>query len=209
MANKSFQGLFSPLEVVSTNNLLKIQQDQCKIKMSRIYYSSIFKIYYLSLIALSMICIGLSLLKPYFEWSLLFFLDITITFLLFLETIYRGFMQGWSLYIRKVWNLIDNICIFVSVVLLWIGYDTAGGIGEINFISASTAIIIRCFVQFIRLALAIKRKGEQDIQVIDLNGISEADELPQHTDKNLKPEKKPAIRLANNKGYEESVDDSQ
>ena len=117
MAEKSFQGLFSPLEVVSTSALMKIQQDQCKIKMSRLYYSSVFKIYYLVLIALSLLCIAGNFLHSYYTSSIVFLLEITITVVLFVEVIYRGFMQGWSLYLKQFWNIVDIITILVSIIL--------------------------------------------------------------------------------------------
>ena len=73
-------------------------------------------------------------------------------------------------------------------------------------------IIIRAGIQFVRLALAIKKKKDQDIQIIDLNGISEGDEAPQHTEKNLKFKKETAVNKITDKekSYEISaVDESQ
>lgn len=211
MANKSFQGLFSPLEVVSTNKLLTIEQDQCKITMSRIYYSSIFKIYYISLIILCSACIFLTLLDFYEDSKILFLLEVVVCILLVFECIFRGFMQGWELFIKKLANAVDLIVTLVSIILLWLSYNIGGGIGEIDEIIAITVVVVRCGIQFLRLVRAVKRRREQDIQIIDLNGISESDEAPQHTEKNLKvPKSEEKIDIdESKKGYEESVDESQ
>lgn len=211
MANKSVHGLFSPLEVVSTNNLLKIQQDQCKIRMSRIYYSSIFKIYYLSLIVLCGICIFLTLFDFYQNTSILFLLEVLASALLVSECIYRGFMQGWNIYIKRVSNAVDLIITVVSIVMIWIGYQIGGGIGEIDEVTAIVILIVRCGIQLIRLVRALKRRKDQEIQIIDLNGISEGEEMPQHTEKNLRaprPSDKQR-KVGNKKHYEESVDESR
>ena len=206
MANKTFQGLFSPLEVVSTNNLLKIQQDQCKIKMSRIYYSSIFKVFYSSLIGLSLISIFLSFLRFYAENKLVIIMEVTITMMLILETLYRGFMQGWNEYMKQIWNIVDVLVTITSISLIWIGNSIGGGIGQVDTLSAITAIIVRCAIQFVRLILAIRKKSDQDIQIIDLNGISEGDEVPQHTEKNLKSQK-PEKSANKSAKFDESVDE--
>ena len=210
MANKSFQGLFSPLEVVSTNNLLKIQQDQCKIVMSRLYFSNVFKIYYILLMALLLIVISLLLIHIPTTSKLIFLFEIIITCCLVLETLFKGFMQGWLNYIKQFWNILDSLVTIGSIILLWIGADVSQGIGAIDDISASLAIIIRCGIQLFRLVMVIKRKGEQDVQIIDLNGISEGDEAPQNTEKNFKPQKKIASNLTSNKkNFEDSVDESR
>lgn len=210
MANKSFQGLFSPLEVVSTNNLLKIQQDQCKIAMSRLYFSNVFKIYYISLMVLLVIMISLLLFHIPATNKLVFLLEIVITCLLIIEFLYKGFMQGWLFYIKQVWNILDFLVIIGSIVLLWIGADIEQGIGAIDDISASLMIIVRCGIQLFRLVMVIRKKGEQDVQIIDLNGISEGDEAPQNTEKNFKPQKKTAInKKENEKHFDDSVDDSR
>lgn len=210
MANKSFQGLFSPLEVVSTNNLLKIQQDQCKIVMSRLYFSNVFKIYYISLIVLLVIVISLLLFHIPTTNRLIFLLEIIITCLLIIEALYKGFMQGWVLYIKQIWNILDFLVIIGSIVLLWIGADIDQGIGAIDDVSASLIIIVRCGIQLFRLFMVIKKKGEQDVQIIDLNGISEGDEAPQNTEKNFKPQKSTVInKKENEKNFDYSVDDSR
>jgi hypothetical protein len=210
MANKSFQGLFSPLEVVSTNNLLKIQQDQCKIVMSRLYFSNVFKIYYISLIVLLITVISLLLIHIPTTSKLIFLLEIIITCCLFVETLFKGFMQGWLNYFKQFWNILDSLVTVGSIILLWIGADISQGIGAIDDISASLAIIIRCGIQLFRLIMVIKRKGEQDVQIIDLNGISEGDEAPQNTEKNFRPQKKTTNNLTSNKkNFEDSVDESR
>ena len=116
MANKSFQGLFSPLEVVSTNALLKIQQDQCKVNLSRIYYSVIFKIFYLSLVALSLICIGITLLEN-IPSGIVFLIELTVTLMLIFDTVFRGFMLGWLLFIKQFWNILDLLVNILSICL--------------------------------------------------------------------------------------------
>ena len=206
MANKSFQGLFSPLEVVSTNALLKIQQDQCKVNLSRIYYSVIFKIFYLSLVALSLICIGITLLEN-IPSGIVFLIELTVTLMLIFDTVFRGFMLGWLLFIKQFWNILDLLVNILSICLFWIGFETKGGIGEIDSITAILIIIVRTAFQFSRLVLTLRKKKEQDIQIIDLNGISEGDEVHQHTDKNFK-----IPNVAENrkkKSFEDCEDESQ
>jgi Ion transport protein len=206
MANKSFQGLFSPLEVVSANNLMKIEQNQCRIKMSRLYYSSVFKIFYMVLIALSIIAIGLTLLEIIVKLSVLLLIEVTLTIMLVFETFFRGFMQGWKDYFKQKFNIIDSVVNFFSICLFWIGYHLGGVLGEIDSIVAIVAIIVRASFLFFRLILAIRRKKEQDVQIIDLNGISESDEVPQQTEKIMKLKKDGIIKT--NKPYRDSEEDS-
>jgi hypothetical protein len=209
MANRSFQGLFSPLEVVSTNNLLKIQQDQCKISMSRLYYSNVFKIYYGSLIALQCLLISMMLMRIPHLVKLVFIFEVLITVLLLSEMVFKGFMQGWGFYFKQVWNLIDGLVVVGSICLLWIGFEMGKGLGEIDDISAGIIIIVRSSVQVCRLIMVIRRKGEQEVQIIDLNGISEADDAPQQTEKNFKPPKKTSNNIEKKKNFEDSVDESR
>jgi hypothetical protein len=208
MSNKSFQGLFSPLEVVSTNNLLKIQQDQCKLKMSRIYYSSLFKVFYSCLIGLSLISMFLSFVQFYSDHKMIFLLEVTVTMLLVFEAVYRGFMQGWNEYVRQVWNIVDVFVTIASIALLWVGHSIGGGVGRIDTLSATSAIVVRTAVQLVRLILALRKRSDQDIQIIDLNGISEGDEIPQHTEKQLKSEH-PVLRPNKKMSYDAAVDESQ
>ena len=51
------EGLFTPVDVISRNRLLKIEQNECGIRMTRIYYSRAFKWFYGSMIGISIICI--------------------------------------------------------------------------------------------------------------------------------------------------------
>ena len=208
MANKSFQGLFSPLEVVSTNNLLKIQQDQCKISMSRIYYSNVFKVYYGSLIALQCLLIMMMMIRIPHTNALIFIFEVLISTLLVIEMLFKGFMQGWGFYFKQIWNLVDGLVVVGSICLIWIGIGIGNGVGEIDDISAGVVIIVRSAVQVFRLVMVIRRKGEQDVQIIDLNGMSEGDDAPQHTEKNFRPNKQPGNLAGNKKNFEDSVDES-
>lgn len=176
MASKSFKGLFTPVEVVSTNNLLRIEQDQCKLQMSRIYYSNIFKIFYFAMIIISIVCIGVSLFQLYNTSLFLHIIEALVTVLLIFETIYRCIMQGWKNYFEQKWNLVDIGVIIASIGLLWVGVKIGGGIGEIDSVTAVIIIITRTLVQFLRLISSIKKKKEQDVQIIDLNDISESDD---------------------------------
>ena len=177
MAAKNFQGLFSPLEVVSTNNLLRIQQDQCKIQMTRVYYSIVFKLFYSAVIFFSVLCIGITVLELIYTTQLLLIVEGVVTVMLVFETVYRGIMQGWRNYVGQRWNLLDIIIVLSSIALLWLGIETGGGIGEIDTVSAVTIIVLRSIIQFIRLLSLIRKKQGQDVQIIDLNDMSEADEI--------------------------------
>ena len=179
--------------------------------MSRVYYSSIFKIFYVLLISLSLICVGASFIEVYDMSKLVFLIEVTLTSMLFFETLFRGFMQGWAHFLKLPWNVVDLLVTIASIVMVWVGFVIGGGIGVLDSISAITAIIVRTGLQLFRLAMVIRRKKEQDVQIIDLNGISEGDELPQHTEKNLRSVQGvgPVKLVPNQKAYDESVDESQ
>ena len=177
MASKSFQGLFSPVEVVSTNNLLRIEQDQCKIKMTRVYYSGFFKGYYFGMIFLSVLCILITLFQLYQHSKLLLSLECSVTTMLIFEIFYRIYMQTWRVFFEQKWNLVDVLIVVLSVILLWVGVEVGSGVGEIDMVSAVLIIMTRSFVMIFRLVSSIKKKQDQEVQIIDLNDISEADEV--------------------------------
>ncbi|OMJ74676.1 hypothetical protein SteCoe_26355 [Stentor coeruleus] len=177
MASKSFHGLFTPVEVVSTNNLLRIEQDKCKLQMTRIYYSNLFKIFYFVVIIISIVCIGVSLFQLYNTSLFLHTIEALVTVLLIFETIYRCIMQGWKNYLEQKWNLVDIGVIIASISLLWVGVKIGGGVGEIDSVTAIIMIVTRTLVQCLRLISSIKKKKEQDVQIIDLNDISESDDV--------------------------------
>jgi hypothetical protein len=177
---KSFQGLFSPVEVVSTNNLLRIEQDQCKIQMTRIYYSGLFKGYYFAMILLSVVCILTTILQMFRHSKLMIGLECIVTLMLIFEILYRIYMQTWRVFFEQKWNFADVFVVVLSIVLLWIGVRIGGGIGEIDLVSAVLIIITRSFVMIFRLVSSIKKKKDQEIQIIDLNDISEADDVVVH-----------------------------
>lgn len=93
------------------------------------------------------------------------------------EAAYRGIMQGWRNFFEQKWNILDVIVVFSSIALLWLGIETSGGIGEIDTVTAVMIIVMRTLVQFLRLASFIKKKQGQEIQIIDLNDMSEGDEI--------------------------------
>jgi hypothetical protein len=175
MANKSFHGLFAPVEVVSTNNLLRIEQNQCTLKLTRIYYSNIFKSFYFLIIFFSLLCIFSTIFQFYDRSSVMLAVEAFITFLLLFEMVYRVLMQGFKDYIGQWWNVVDVLIIIASVVLLWVGVELGGGVGEIDAVTGVFLIITRSLVQFLRLASSLRKKKGQDVQIIDLNDISGED----------------------------------
>lgn len=186
MASKGFQGLHSPNDVVSTNNLLRIEQDQCKIKMTRLYYSSIFKAFYCGLIILSTVCIAVSLIQFYQNSKFLLMTEAFLTIMLAFEIFYRMYMQSCRIYLEQKWNILDIIIVIFSILLLWVGIDIGGGVGEIDTVTAVLIIITRSLVMVFRLISSIKKKKDQEVQIIDLNDMSEMDDEVKEKGKNFR-----------------------
>lgn len=186
MASKGFQGLYSPNDVVSTNNLLRIEQDQCKIKMTRLYYSSIFKAFYSLLIILSALCILVNLLQFYEHSKLVVSIEVFLTILLAFEVLYRMYMLGFRVFFEHKWNILDVFVVFFSVLLLWVGIELGGGVGDIDTVTAVLFIIGRNFIMAYRLVSFIKKKKDQEVQIIDLNDMSEMDEDEKGKEKKFK-----------------------
>ena len=180
MATQKFQGLFSPLEVVSTNNLLRIEQDRCQTAMTKIYYSDFFKVFYVVLLSLSATCLAATVLELFFQSVLTLALEITVTTLLVFDTAYRIIMQGCRSFFKHTFNVFDIFIIAASLALLWAGAKIEGGVGRVNTFSAALVIGVRSLVQFIRLVININRKKAQNVQMIDLNDMSEADDIHLH-----------------------------
>ena len=151
----------------------------------------------------------MNILQIYIDSIFLLFLEALVTAMLIFETFYRGIMQGWKNYLEQKWNLLDVFVIICSATLLWIGIKAGGGIGEIDAVTAVIVIVARSTIQFLRLILNIRKKKAQDVQVIDLNDMSEGDEIVLSGEKNNKNRKQEFTEHKIEEDHKQEYQDSQ
>jgi ABC-type transport system involved in cytochrome bd biosynthesis fused ATPase/permease subunit len=109
-----------------------------------------------------------------------------LTIMLAFEIFYRMYMQSCRIYLEQKWNILDIIIVIFSILLLWVGIDIGGGVGEIDTVTAVLIIITRSLVMVFRLISSIKKKKDQEVQIIDLNDMSEMDDEVKEKGKNFR-----------------------
>jgi hypothetical protein len=175
------RGLFNPLDVISTNHLLRTQQNECQVWMKRIYFSNECRYYYLTLISLTSVCIVWSLLnlwefpeEPWFQT-----LEIFLSFMMFAELVWKAIMQGWGQLLAEWENVFDFMVMMGSVGTLGVAVISAGYFEEAEGLMGLGGIAFRNIMMYMRLIVYLKNQGKTDVTIIDLNDMSQISEARQ------------------------------
>ena len=165
--------LFSPVDVLGTNYLLKADQNERKVQMSRIYFSTAYRFLYLLAIFLSLVCAVWILLQLTFVriWMLAGIEGLIICMLIG-DVLWVLGTQGAGAFFREWKNIADSIVTAAAVCLLILGLLEDWELEELAGLSLS---VIKCCIQYWRLRILLKGMHTSSMSVIDLDEMSHDD----------------------------------
>ncbi|CAG9336069.1 unnamed protein product [Blepharisma stoltei] len=187
-SKKNFKGLFSPIEIISTNHLLRTEHNECKVRMTRIYYSQWFKYIYVILAVLAAFCIVYTSINWAEQEIDGWFIGIqaSLLVLVVLEILYRVLMLGSTLFFQEKVNIIDSFLSFTSWIIALVSSSLHDKVGYSLQIISMTILSLRYLVTYIRVIKYVKSTKNTEISIIDLNDVSEVEENQPNTEMRVK-----------------------
>ncbi|CAG9333271.1 unnamed protein product [Blepharisma stoltei] len=179
MSTRKDIGLYSPSDVLSTNQLLKTRQNHCKLCMNRAYFSKYTRVGYIIVIILCAIGIVWTLLShgqfPDNMWFWL--LEGLVTVLIAFEVCVRMYIQNCHAYWKSLSNIFDLIVVIVCIVAISIGLWDSDIDEDIGGITGEVLMILRTILQFLRVIVFLKNQQKAQLtalKMIDFSQLAEA-----------------------------------
>ena len=171
--------LYSAGEVLSTQYLLRIGQNQCTLCMTRWYYSLAYKVFYAASIGLSAVLIIYMLLHleqyPNQWWFLAG--ETLVTAMMCFDLVFLAVLQGVRNYLRPLGNKVEVGIAGACVLLVLLSFALKGGYQELDEGVGLAVMMLRSLAQYARLLILLKNLRRVEESIIELNEIEEFEAL--------------------------------
>lgn len=184
---KEPSSLRMPVELAGTTFLLKVDHNECRIQMSRIYYSVYYRAFYIFIIVLALGCLLWMIVNyasfPNDWWF--YSAEFLISFLISGDLFWRGYITGFCAFLAERENQLDCFVSLLCAAMIVFGMLLHGVLQELDEDTALVMAVSRTCVQAVRILILLKNMKNTETSIIELDDISERHDPPVSTSEQL------------------------
>ena len=169
-------GFFDSVIDLWKDCLFKINQNLCRMFMTRVYFSKLYRVFYLLAILVSLLSAFLLIYiwDKSTAWWMIVLVSLLSAFLVF-DAGWRAGTQGLSTFIKDWKSLLDLAVTLANLTILLVGVVEVGLARNISLLFGFMLTAIKWLVMFYRLYSITYSIHRTELSIIDLNDVSEVD----------------------------------